>query len=236
MMLEVNKVTKKFGGFVALKDCSISVNEKEIVGLIGPNGAGKTTLINAICGIDRADSGTIIFKNKNIERLAPYKIARMGIGRTYQTTRVFRGISTIDNLITAGLASSLRMSEAAAKAKTMLELVEIKALSDEFAGRLSIGQQKLLELAMKLTLDPDLLILDEPFHGVHHILVEKILNVIQKLNKEHGKTFIIVSHDLPSICAVCQRVIVLNFGEVITHGTPAEIVAHEKVIDVYLGD
>jgi branched-chain amino acid transport system ATP-binding protein len=233
-VLEIKDVTKKFGGFAALSDCTFVVNPQEILGLIGPNGAGKSTLINAISGIFRINSGSIEYKGQPIHNKPSYRIAQMGIGRTYQITRIFRGISCFENLITAGLVMNTDRDAVIAKAEETLELLEITGIRDEYAGKISIGQQKLLELGMKLMLDSDFLLLDEPFHGIHPKLVEKILGIIRKLN-ERGKTFLVVSHDLHSIAALCQRVVVLNFGEVIAEGKPDEIRSNKDVVNVYLG-
>jgi branched-chain amino acid transport system ATP-binding protein len=233
-MLKIKGVTKKFGEFVALNNCSFQVNENEIVGLIGPNGAGKTTVINTITGVHRVTKGKIIYKDKEIQNKQPYRITQRGVGRTFQLTKLFRGISVFENLVTAGLALNTNRDAVEKKAREILDLLEITRMTEESAWTLSIGQQKILELGMKLMLDPDLLILDEPFHGIHPRLVEKILGVIQSLRDE-GKTFLIVSHDLHSVAAICTRVVALNFGEVIAEGTPDEIRNNRQVIDVYLG-
>ena len=234
-MLEVREVTRKFGNFIAVNKCSIDVEEGTVVGLIGPNGAGKTTLINVISGDLRANGGgRILFKGKKITNKAPYKITRMGIGRTYQITKIFWSQSVWKNIITAGLALNGNREEVEAAAKEKIELLEIGHIWNHPAWMLSVGQKKLLELAMKLMLDPELLILDEPFQGIHPSLVEKIIGRINAL-KALGKTFLVVSHDLKSITTISDKVIVMNFGEVISEGTPAEIREDQRVIDVYLG-
>ena len=233
-MLQIENVTKKFGEFVALNNCTFNVQKGEIVGLIGPNGAGKTTVINTISGVLNVNAGRITYKDKEIQNKQPHVIAQRGVGRTFQITKLFRGISVFENLLTAGYALNPDMDFARNKAHDVLELLEITEMAEEPAWTMSVGQQKLLEFGMKLMLDPDLMILDEPFHGIHPRLVEKILDLIRKL-REDGKTFLIVSHDLHSVAAICTRVIALNFGEVIAEGTPDEIRNNKQVIDIYLG-
>ncbi|MHA1135664.1 MAG: ABC transporter ATP-binding protein [Candidatus Thorarchaeota archaeon] len=233
-MLQIEKVTKKFGEFVALNECTFNVQEGEIVGLIGPNGAGKTTIINTISGVHRSNGGTITYLGKEIQNKPPHAITQRGIGRTFQITKIFRGITVYENMLTAGMALNTDKDAVVRKAHETLEMLEITSMAEEPAWTLSVGQQKLLEIGMKLMLDPDLMILDEPFHGIHPRLVEKILETIRIL-RDDGKTFLIVSHDLHSVAAICTRVIALNFGEVIAEGTPDEIRNNKQVIDIYLG-
>ncbi|MHA1421852.1 MAG: ABC transporter ATP-binding protein [Candidatus Thorarchaeota archaeon] len=233
-MLQIEKVTKKFGEFVALNECTFNVQEGEIVGLIGPNGAGKTTIINTISGVHRSNGGTITYLGKEIQNKPPHAITQRGIGRTFQITKIFRGITVYENMLTAGMALNTDKDAVVRKAHETLEMLEITSMAEEPAWTLSVGQQKLLEIGMKLMLDPDLMILDEPFHGIHPRLVGKILETIRIL-RDDGKTFLIVSHDLHSVAAICTRVIALNFGEVIAEGTPDEIRNNKQVIDIYLG-
>lgn len=234
--LEVHNLTKRFGGVAAVQNISFCVKKAEILGLIGPNGAGKTTLINLICGSLKRDAGKIYFKGEAIEGLSPYKIAQRRIGRTFQITKVFRKMTTLENMMVPATWLSGKFQDFVERAFKFLEFFELMDLKDELAGNLSGGQQKLLELARASMMDPELLLLDEPFHGVHPTLKDKIIGYIKSTNKSLGKTFIVSSHDIPSIMGLCERLIVMNAGYVIATGAPKDIRRDEKVHEVYLGE
>jgi len=237
MLLEIDKIVKKFGKFLVLNECSFSVENGEIVGLIGPNGAGKTTLTNVISGFLRCDSGKILYKGAPIQNKPPHRIAHMGLVRIHQIPRFFKWQTVLHNLMTASLAvPRQRKSDGKPNAEEMIEMFNFKDIKNELAVNISGGQQKLLELAMKLMLDPELLVLDEPYHGVHPSMIEDCNKKILKLNKEYGKTFLIISHNLSVISSLCNRVIVLNFGKVIAEGTVGEIRNNEHVREIYLGE
>jgi branched-chain amino acid transport system ATP-binding protein len=235
-MLEVHDVTKLFGGVIALKNISLNVAENELLGIIGPNGSGKTTLINVVNGVFKPDRGTISFRNRRIDGLAPYQIAQRGIGRTFQVTKVFRRMSVLENLMVPGLAAykpenRRHMSE---KALETLDLLKLLHLKDEYAGNLSGGQHKLLELGRVLMLNPDLILLDEPFAGIHPELKEELHAHIRTLHAQ-GKTIVLISHDMHSIFKLSQRIVVLSNGEKIADGSRKEIRNNELVIEAYLG-
>ncbi len=236
-MLKVSRVTKRFGGLTALENVSFRVAENELLGVIGPNGSGKTTLINLINGIHKPDNGDIIFRDMPIHRLSSYKIAQKGIGRTFQVTRVFRRMSVMENMMVPALSISKSGTQEALlpKALEILALLKIVHLKDEYGRSLSGGQHKLLELGRVLMLDPDLILLDEPFAGVHPELKADLHDHIRKLH-DRGKTFILISHDMHSIFSLSQRLMVLSSGEKIAHGTPEEIRKNEEVIEAYLGN
>lgn len=232
--LEVNNLTKSFGNLIALKNCTLKMRRKSVVGLIGPNGAGKSTLINVVNGFCKPDAGSVYFKDERIDDLSPHEIARKGIGRTFQITRVFRMMSVMDNLLVCGLRVYADKKELKTKIAETLKSFDLYPLKDEFAGNLSGGQKKLLELARALTLEPDLLLLDEPFHGIHPAFKEKIAKTAKTFSQEGGLV-LIVSHDIPSIAKCCDTVFVLCAGEVIAKGKPEDIANNEKVIEAYLG-
>lgn len=236
-MLAIHEVVKRFGEFLALDNCSFDVEKGEIVGLIGPNGAGKTTLINVITGFLGCDSGKVLYKGTPIQNNPPNKIARMGLVRTHQIPRFFFWQTILDSLITAGLAApDEKKDDVSRKAEKMLEMFKLERVKNEIAFNLSAGQQKLLEFAMKMMLDPALLILDEPYHGVHPFMIEEANKMILNLNKKHAKTFLIISHNFPAIASICNRVIVLNLGKIIAEGSAEEIKNNKQVIKIYLGD
>ncbi len=234
-MLHIEGIVKDFGGLRALADVTVSFDQGEFVGLIGPNGSGKTTLLNCITGIYTPDAGTVRFGNAVMTKLRPHRIFRLGIGRTFQISKVFNRLSVVQNLSIPALTEGrLERRAIGARAGEILEKINLAHLAHTSAGRLSGGQKKLLEIGMIMMTDPQFLLLDEPFGGVHPELKSQLEDYLVSLHRS-GKTIILISHEMPSVFRICERLVVLDHGALITQGAPEAVRADERVISAYLG-
>ena len=243
-LIEVDGVSKAFGGVQALERCHLDVEEGSITGLIGPNGSGKTTLFNVITGYERAAAGEVRFAGAPITNSSPDRVFGLGIGRTFQLTRIFARLTVLENMLVATqrhegwLRSVLRAAGSTSERQRALELLEfvgIARLASEPAGNLSYGQRKLLELASLLVADPAVLLLDEPAGGVNPTLINHLADRIRDLNRA-GKTFVVVEHNMEFVMDLCDRVTVLDQGRTLVSGTPDVVRADPRVLDAYLGD
>jgi ABC-type branched-subunit amino acid transport system ATPase component len=234
-ILEAADLAKKFGGLIAVDGVSFRVARGSALGIIGPNGAGKTTLFNLLSGFETADTGTIHFKGHSVERVPPHRIARLGIGRTFQSVRVFGALSVQENLRIAHLyAPPADAGSFDQRAAEILDFVGLARHADATAGRMSYGQRKLLELGMVLMTKPSLILLDEPVAGVNPALIEEIAKVLEAL-VERGQTLLVVEHNVPFVTRVCREIIVMANGRLLVQGTGAEIQRDPRVLEAFLG-
>lgn len=248
-MLTVESVTKRFGGLEAVSRVTLALGETPITGLVGPNGSGKTTLFHIITGFYRLDAGKVFFKETEITASPPHVISRMGLIRTFQHTRVLPFLTTRENLLSAApaqkgerlaalffQAGAVRREEAKNREKAVgiLDLIRLSPLADALAGTLSYGQQKLLELGRVLMASPQLILLDEPTAGIHPVLIRRLIEVLKELTRQGIRIFII-EHNMPLVLELCQKVFVMDSGNLIFTGAPKEAVRDPGVVEAYLG-
>lgn len=249
--LEIKGLTKTFGGLVAVKDFSLTLNPGDLVGLIGPNGAGKTTVFNLITGILSPTAGSIVFETKNIVGLKPFQIYQLGIGRTFQNIRLFKEMSVLDNVRVAYHcrgASSLfdsvfstprfrrREREVTEKAREVLSVLGLRLREKELAKNLPYGSQRRLEIARALVAEPKLLLLDEPAAGMNPAEVTRLMELILFIHERFRLTILLIEHQMKVVMGICQRVAVMDFGELVAEGPPEAVQNNPKVIAAYLGD
>ena len=249
-LLEVKQLTKHFGGLTAVGDVTLELNEGELVGLIGPNGAGKTTLFNLLTGVYEPSEGTITLDGHLLNGKQPYKIASLGLGRTFQNIRLFKDLTVLDNVLIAFsnhhkkhvFASFLRLpafykNEEALKANAidLLKIFDLDRDADTLAKNLAYGQQRRLEIVRALATEPKILFLDEPAAGMNPQETAELTDLIRRIKEEFKITIMLIEHDMNLVMDVTERIYVLEYGRLIAHGTPSEIKTNKRVIEAYLG-
>lgn len=238
LMLEVNGLCKSFGGLVAIKDLDISVSKGEIVGFIGPNGSGKTTFFNVLSGFYKPEKGTIVFDGKNIAGLKPYRICQLGVSRTFQLTRSFDQMTTLQNAMIGRMYGSqpiYSMRQAMEECEGILEFVDLGKKASTYASNLGIVQRKKVEIARALATKPKLLLLDEMMSGLTPAEMQEALRLVKAI-ADSGITLIVVEHVIKAILDISSKLIVINYGEKIAEGDPQDVIKNRKVIDAYLGE
>lgn len=250
VLLDVKKLTKNFGGLTAVGDVTMHLNEGELVGLIGPNGAGKTTLFNLLTGVYEPSEGTVSLDGTILNGMNPYKIASLGLSRTFQNIRLFKEMTVLDNVLIGManqtsphlLASFLRLpkyyqseEELRQKALDLLAIFNLETEADTLAKNLPYGQQRRLEIVRALATKPKILFLDEPAAGMNPQETAELTELIRKIKDEFNITIMLIEHDMSLVMEVTERIYVLEYGRLIAQGTPDEIKTNQRVIEAYLG-
>ena len=237
MLLELQNVTKYFGGLCVLSEVSFNVDEEEIVGLIGPNGAGKTTLFNVISGIYRPKEGLIRYRGNNLVGLKPHQVCRSGIARTFQLVRIIPSMTVLENVLVGAIygkkGSNKQALDEALECLKILNLLEKK---DTITDQLTYSDKRLLEIARALAAKPQLALLDEPLAGLGHMETEELMGVIRELRQTKGISILWIEHKMDAVFNLCDRVVVLDYGRKITEGEPRDVAKNENVVEAYLGE
>lgn len=234
-LLEVQNITKRFGGLVAVHEFNLTMDQGQIVALIGPNGAGKTTAFNVIAGYYKADGGKVLLNSREITNLRPDQICGLGLARTFQVVRPFAGISVLDNVMVGAYAHTSDVKIARAKAEEVLELLGLQRMTNQLAKGLPIAIRKRLEIARAVATDPQIMLLDEAMAGLRPMEADEVIGMVRKLS-DKGIAILLVEHVMKVVMSLADRIIVLHHGEMIAEGEPADVVKNLQVIEAYLGE
>jgi branched-chain amino acid transport system ATP-binding protein len=236
VILKVENISKNFGALAALSEVSLELLQGEILGVIGPNGSGKTTLFNVLTGIFSADKGNVFFEEKRISRTPTYQICRLGLIKTAQIVQPFSGMTVLDNVIIGGLyGQNLSLSKARQKALEILDWVGLTSIAQVPAESITVAMRRRLELARALATGPKIILLDENMAGLTPNEIEGVLSLLREIHAQ-GISLIVVEHIMQAVMGICQRIVVLNYGQKIAEGVPEEVVQNREVIEAYLGD
>jgi branched-chain amino acid transport system ATP-binding protein len=238
MILQIEGVSKNFGGLQALQDVTFDLPEGQILGLIGPNGAGKTTLFNCISGVYKPSAGRVVFRGEDITGDKAYHVAHRGMARTHQIVRPLEELTVLDNVMVGACFGQHddTLGEARAMADEVMAFVGIRDRADQLAGSLNVGQKKRLEMARSLAARPYLLLLDEVLAGLNPSEISQMVEIVKAIRSERNITIIMIEHVMHAVMNVSDRIVVLDYGRQLAEGTPAEVAENEKVIEAYLGD
>jgi branched-chain amino acid transport system ATP-binding protein len=236
VILEAEKLTKRFGGLVAVQDFDLTVERGDLAGLIGPNGAGKTTVFNLLACYFPPDGGRIVFRGRDIRGLRPHQAAGLGVARTFQVTRPFVDNTVLENVMVGAFCRERSTREAEAAARRTLDLVEFGHRADVVGHELTVAERKRLEVARALATRPELLLLDEPMAGLNATERGHLIELLRRIRDQHGVTMILVEHDMKAVMSLCERVILLHRGQKLIEGTPGEVARDPGAITAYLGE
>lgn len=235
VLLQVDRMTRRFGGLVAIQDLSFDVYEGEILGLIGPNGAGKSTTFNVISGHFRPTSGRLTFKGKDITGMNLAQVSREGLVRTFQHDSLLREMTVYDNILVATFAKVRNKMDREGRVREVAELMDLVDVLDDVAGNLPHGLQRLVSMAIAFAAKPELLCLDEPLTGLNQTEVISILKIFRRMRQEYGTSILLVEHNMKAVMDICDRIVVLDYGVFLATGTPEEVQSNPDVIAAYLG-
>jgi branched-chain amino acid transport system ATP-binding protein len=238
-MLRGEKITKRFGGLVAVSRLDFEIREGEVMGLIGPNGSGKTTLFNVISGLYKPEEGTLTFRGKRIEGRKPYEVSKMGIGRTFQIVKPLLNMTVLENIAIGSLygrEGARDMASALKKSEEILHFTGLEKQKDMLAENLKLADRKRLEIARAMATRPEILLLDEVFAGLNETEINEAIRLVKGIRQKYQMTLFIIEHVLKAILKTCDRVMVIHFGQKIAEGTPEEVTQNQAVIEAYLGN
>jgi branched-chain amino acid transport system ATP-binding protein len=238
-MLRGEKITKRFGGLVAVSRLDFEIREGEVMGLIGPNGSGKTTLFNVISGLYKPEEGTLTFRGKRIEGRKPYEVSKMGIGRTFQIVKPLLNMTVLENIAIGSLygrEGARDMASALKKSEEILHFTGLERRKDMLAENLQLADRKRLEIARAMATHPEILLLDEVFAGLNETEINEAIRLVKGIRQKYQMTLFIIEHVLKAIMKTCDRVMVIHFGQKIAEGTPEEVTQNQAVIEAYLGN
>jgi branched-chain amino acid transport system ATP-binding protein len=238
MLLELNNISKAFGGLNVLSDISFGVKEREIVGLIGPNGAGKTTTFNLISGIYMPTKGNVLFGDNDLVGRKPHHISHLGIARTFQLVRIFPSMTVLENVMVGAVHGRRQRSreKTRTRAQECIEMLGLTDLQDRVASQLTFSDRRLVEIARALASNPILALLDEPLAGLNPSETQQIMAVIREMRDQHEVSILWIEHKIDAVFNVCDRVVVLDYGQMLAVGEPQQIAKNEKVVEAYLGE